>query len=325
MTSAAQAVPLSLPGSLIRRLDHMAEAFLRPSDGPGFDFSQPPGEPALVPASSVSWRIYKNPVTLFIGGVTAVILELAEPGVRSGVWEHSSFRAAPVRRLQRTGLAAMITVYGARSRAQAMIAGVGRMHARVRGETPDGRAYRADDPELLTWVQATASFGFAEAYHRYVRPMSRAELDRLYDESIPVARLYGAVDAPRSEEERETLFDAMRPRLEPSPIVFEFLALMRGAAVLPAPLRPLQGLLLRAAVEATPGWLRERLGLGPKFGLRPWQAALVRRICATADRVPLHSSAPVQSCLRLGLPADYLFRQPPAQGENPVRRTASDP
>ena len=42
-------------------------------------------------------------------------------------------------------LAAMITVYGPKSRAEAMIAGVGRMHARVEGVTPAGVAYRADD------------------------------------------------------------------------------------------------------------------------------------------------------------------------------------
>jgi uncharacterized protein (DUF2236 family) len=53
----------------------------------------PAGEPALAAPDSVSWRVFKNPVSLFVGGVTAVILELAEPRVRTGVWEHSSFRA----------------------------------------------------------------------------------------------------------------------------------------------------------------------------------------------------------------------------------------
>jgi uncharacterized protein (DUF2236 family) len=81
----------------------------------GRAFAYPAGEPALVPANSVSWRIFKNPVTLFAGGVAAVILELAEPSVRTGVWQHSGFRRDPVRRLERTGMAAMVTVYGARA------------------------------------------------------------------------------------------------------------------------------------------------------------------------------------------------------------------
>jgi uncharacterized protein (DUF2236 family) len=44
---------------------------------------------ALVPADSISWRVFKNPLSLVIGGVAAVIMELAEPRVRTGVWEHT--------------------------------------------------------------------------------------------------------------------------------------------------------------------------------------------------------------------------------------------
>ena len=43
-------------------------------------------------------------------------------------------------------------------------------------------------------------------------------------------------------------------------------------------LRPLQRLLVRAAVELMPGWVRERLGLGAAFGLRPWERPLVRLV-----------------------------------------------
>ncbi|MEK7265961.1 MAG: oxygenase MpaB family protein, partial [Pseudomonadota bacterium] len=112
------------------------------------DFSSPPGEPALAPPDGVSWRIFKNPVALFIGGVAAVILEFAEPRIRSGVWEHTTFRTDPVARLRRTGLAAMVTVYGARSVSEKMIARVRAMHDRIEGVTPSGISYRANDPVL---------------------------------------------------------------------------------------------------------------------------------------------------------------------------------
>jgi uncharacterized protein (DUF2236 family) len=85
-------------------------------------FLHPVGEAALVSPDSVAWRVFKNPLSLFIDGVAAVIMELAEPRVRSGMWEHTTFRVDPVRRLRRTGLAAGVTVYGARSKAEAMIA-----------------------------------------------------------------------------------------------------------------------------------------------------------------------------------------------------------
>lgn len=274
---------------------------------PSADFTTPAGEPALADPASVSWRIFKNPVALFVGGVAAVLLELAEPSVRTGVWEHTGFRRDPVRRLERTGLAAMITVYGARSVAEKMIAGVTAMHARVQGTTPAGEPYRANDPRLLTWVQATASFGFIEAYRRYVRPLTPAEVDRAYAEGAPAAALYGATGAPRSDAERRALFEAMRPGLEPSPIVFEFLAIMRAAPVVPWLLRPLQRLLIRAAVDLVPDWARERLGLGPAFGLRRWERGLARVLGAVGDRVVLPGSPAVQSCRRLGLPAGHLY------------------
>lgn len=298
----------TLPRAIQTRLDAIAEKAVA-SYGMNFDFTRPEGESALAAPDSVSWRVFKNPVSLFIGGVTAVLLELAEPRVRSGVWDHTSFRTDPLPRMKRTGLAAMITVYGPRSRAEAMIAGVGRMHARVDGLTPDGVAYRADDPELLDWVQATASYGFMEAYHAFVRPLSADERDRVYAEAAPAAALYGAVGAARSVAGQEAQFQAMRPRLERSEIVFEFLQILRHTEILPGVLRPLQGMFIRAAIEILPAWSRELLGLGVRWGLRGWERTLIRAAGAMADRFAVSASPAVQASKRMGLPADYLYRQ----------------
>lgn len=301
--------PLStaaLPTMLRGRLDQAAAELTRPAGGPKVDFTQPVGEPALAAPDSVSWQIFKNPVSLFIGGVTAVLLELAEPRVRSGVWDHTSFRTDPLPRMKRTGLAAMLTVYGARGTAEKMIAGVGRMHGRVSGVTPAGQAYRADDPELLDWVQATASYGFMEAYHAFVRPLSDAERDRLYAEAEPAARLYGATGAPRSVAQQVAQFEAMRPKLEPSDIVLEFLSIMQRTAILPGPLRSLQGMFIRAGVEILPDWTRQQLGLDA-WRLKGWEAALVRTAGKLADRIMIESAPASQACRRMGLPADYLY------------------
>ena len=110
--------PIVVPWPLQRALEAATRSLFDLRELPSADFSRPFGEPALVPADSVSWRVFKNPLSLFIGGVAAVIMELAEPRVRTGVWEHTTFRLDPVRRLRRTGLAAMITVYSARSKAR---------------------------------------------------------------------------------------------------------------------------------------------------------------------------------------------------------------
>lgn len=267
--------------------DRLARLVYPPGTQPG-DFLQPPGEAALLDAGSVSWRVFANPVALLVGGVAAVLLELAEPRVRTGVWEHTTFRTAPLPRLQRTGYAAMLTVFGARSRTEAMIRGINAGHARIAGRTPAGAAYRADDVELLTWVHATATFGFLQGYITCVRPLDVAQRDAFYAENQASARLYGVAAPPGSERELEALFDHMRPLLEPSAIVREFLAIMRSMPLLPAPLRPLQGLLLRAAVQALPPDIRERLELaGAPWRLAAWQWRLVRALGRAADHLSL--------------------------------------
>jgi len=298
---------IRLPWRLQRRLDAAAGAFLNPREGPAIDFAQPSGEQALVSPDSVSWRIFKNPIALYVGGLAGVILELAEPAVRTGVWEHSSFCTDPVGRVRRTGSAAMVTIYGARSIAVPMIAGVTRMHARISGKTPAGAAYRASDAQLLAWVHTTAAFGIAEAYNRYVEPLSRAELDSLYREGAPVAQLYGALEPPCSDAERRALFDSMRGRLERSPIVFQFLQIMRDTPTFPRPLRWMQRMLVRAAVELVPDWIRECLGLTECHGLRPRERWLISAAGALSDRIVLPGSPAAQSCLRLGLPISYLY------------------
>jgi len=273
---------------------------------PGIDFATPLGEPALVGPDSVSWRVFRNPLSMFIGGVTAVLLELGEPRVRSGVWDHSSFQADPARRLRRTGLAAMVTVYAARSRMEVTAGRVRAMHARIAGTTPGGEPYRADDPELLRWVQATAAFAFLAAFRRYVRPVSASEGDRYFAEGAAGSALYGVESVPASEAEFAALLTATVPRLEPSPILDELIAILRAAPILPPALRPLQHVIVRAAVDLLPKVARDRLRLARHGRLTAPEAALLRTLGETLDRARFDSSPAAQACVRLGLPADYL-------------------
>jgi uncharacterized protein (DUF2236 family) len=283
-------------------------AHLLRCDGSGDDdFLEPRGEPALVAPDSVSWRIFKNPIGLYIGGITAVVLQLAEPRVGTGVWRHTSFRQRPLERLQRTGHAAMMTVYGPRSRAEQMIASVTSLHAKVRGIASDGRPYSARDPELLEWVHATACFAFLEAYHRYVQPVPASDRDRFYSESWPAAELYGAKSVPASQAAIEALFARMEGQLQGSDIVLEFLRIMARVPALPAPLRPVQGILIYAAIELIPAGLRHRVGLGETASLAPWQQNLVCCAANAADRLILSTNPAVQACRRLGLPDGFLY------------------
>src|SRR5512140_3796978 len=110
---------------------------LQALSGGKVDYAAPAGDPGLFGPDSMAWRVHANPVALAVGGVAAVILELAEPRVRTGVWEHSIFRTDPLTRMKRTGEATLITTYGPTAAAEARVAMVTRMHQRVGGTTPE--------------------------------------------------------------------------------------------------------------------------------------------------------------------------------------------
>ena len=290
---------------LTRPLDAAVRALL--GDGADADFLSPPGSMALVAADSVSWRVFKNPVALFVGGVAAVLLELAEPRVREGVWRFSNFRRDPVGRMRRTGMAAMVTVYAAHERAEALIGEVNRKHGHVRGTTAAGLPFRALDPELLSWVHATASFGFLNAYCTYVRPLNPSARDQFYREAQVSAALYGALAAPDSEAALQGQFEAMYPRLEGSEIIQEFLQIVNAAPVLPRVLAPLQQMLVRAAVVLVPEPVRARLGLSDEFS--SIGRGVVNLLGLAGEHLVLASAPAALACRRLGLPASYLYRK----------------
>jgi uncharacterized protein (DUF2236 family) len=110
------------------------------------DYRRPVGDPGLFGPDSMAWRVHANPIALAIGGVAAVILELAEPRVRSGVWDHSIFKTDPLLRMQRTGEATMITTYGPTAAAEARVAMVTRMHRAWAGSRPRARPTPRSSP-----------------------------------------------------------------------------------------------------------------------------------------------------------------------------------
>jgi uncharacterized protein (DUF2236 family) len=266
------------------------------------DFLAPPGEPAYASPDSVQWRVYKNPVALALGGVCAVLLEFADPRIRSGVWDHSVFPKDPLGRGQRTAMAAQIGVFGPRSAADQVIERIGRLHARVAGETPGGRAYRASDPELANWVSATASYGFVMAYHRFVAPLSPEEIDRFFADAVTVGGLYGATDPPRSLVAFYALCDAMASGFEAHAINEEFLDIMRSGRAAPGVPRWLQSQMAAASISLLPPQVRTILALGPEYDLSRAGRIAVRATARLADRVPQRKSPAALASQRLGLP-----------------------
>ena len=272
------------------------------------DYSQPVGEPAYLHPGSVHWRVYKNPIALAIGGVAAVLLEFADARIRSGVWDHSTYKADPIGRSKRTGIAAMVGVYGPQSAARRVIQGVTNMHSRVVGATPGGEAYKALDVELLDWVSATAAYGFLNAYDRFVSPVSEADKTRFYEEGGPVARLYGVQYSPKSTADFLGMMDKLVDRFEPHPIVEEFLAIIQSGQAAPNMPKRLHRALARASVSLLPPIVREKLKLGREYDLTLLDTLALKAAGKLADRIPIKGSAPCQASARLGLPEDFLYR-----------------
>jgi uncharacterized protein (DUF2236 family) len=272
------------------------------------DYANPPGAPAYLEPNSVHWRVYKNPIALAVGGIAAVLLEFADARIRSGVWDHSTYKADPIGRSKRTGIAAMVGVYGPQAAARRVIQGVTNMHARVSGDTPKGEAYRALDPELLDWVSATAAYGFLNAYDRFVTPLSEAEKTRFYLEAHPIARLYGVRYSPNSQADFMKMMERLAPRFEPHPIVEEFLEIIQSGKAAPAAPKILHRALARASVSLLPPIVRRKLALGRDYDLTLTDGLALKAAGKLADRIAIKSSPPCQASVRLGLPYDFLYR-----------------
>jgi uncharacterized protein (DUF2236 family) len=277
-----------------------------PSGAQRINYLEPAGDPGIFGPASVTWRVLSNPASVFIGGVTGVLLELAEPRVRSGVWDHTSFRKDPVARMRRTGHAAMVFTYGCRRDAEAVTSRVRRLHERVKGITPEGQPYEANDPELLTWVHVTAGYGFLNAYLRYVNPrLPRADQDRYYAESLNGRQYYGIDWTPSSVAEVEQYLEQMQPRLRHHEILDEFLCLVSNAPVLSAVALPIQRLLGQAAIDLLPSSTRELLKLEQGQRLRVAARPLVCAIVTLVGQV-IRNGPPQQACRRMGLSGSAL-------------------
>lgn len=281
----------------------MTESYM----GLKLDFSAPVGEPALLAPDSVQWRVYKNQIALGIGGIAAVLLEFADPRIRSGVWDHSTYKVDPIGRSKRTGSVALLACYGPASTAKTVIGMVNQLHGKVKGETPSGEKYRALDPALLDWVSATASYGFVTAYDRFVAPLGTSEINRFLRDASAVGQVFGARHTPNTIDEFMDMMAALDPRFEPHPIIFEFLDIIQSGRAAPNIPRFLHRAIARAAVSLLPQKLRATLQLGSNYNLTLLDKTALRLAGRAADRKFDPASPQSLACVRMGLPADFLY------------------
>lgn len=238
----------------------------------------------FIPAGSVAARVHGDVTTMMVGGVAALLLQMLHPGALGGVWDHSDFRRDMRGRLRRTARFIAITTYGSKPAAEAAIAHVRVIHAKVGGMQPDGTPYRADDPRLLAWVHVAGSLCFLDAWRRFGGPLSAAEQDAYFADVAPVAEALGADPVPRSRREAEALLASFRPELSVDHRVREVARIVldqRAASMRELPAMAAQGLIGRAAIDLLPGWARMMHGLGGSGLARPAVDALTLGVAGT--------------------------------------------
>ena len=228
---------------------------------PQEQYTDPPGDPGLFGPDSVAWKVHGDPLML-VGGVGALMLQTLHPLAMAGVAEHSDYRERPYGRLSRVASFVAATTYGSTEVATSVVETVKAVHERVVGVAPDGRPYRAGDPDLLTWVHVAEMSSFLEAHVRYSPlPIRGADRDRYYAEVAVIAEMLGATGIPRSRAEVDAYFERMRPELVAGEQALEAIRWIRNPTLGSPPERAAYQVLVNAAADLMPSWARGMLGI----------------------------------------------------------------
>jgi uncharacterized protein (DUF2236 family) len=276
---------------------------LTSGSGPKIDYTSPAGDPGLFGPDAICWQVHADFTSMMVGGISALMLQALHPLALAGVWDHSTFRTDILGRLRRTATFISGTTYGNRDDAQALIERVKRIHAGVSGVAPDGCAYRADDPALLTWVHVAEVSSFLAAHLRYVNPsLPPAAQDRYYAEVARIAQMLGATHVPTSRAEIAAYLASIQPELEAGPRTQEVVSILMNATPDTALMRPAGAIMLSAGVDLLPPWAQRMLGF---TALARARGALARpgvRMIAPVIRWALVNGVPKRARRRVAQP-----------------------
>lgn len=147
----------------------------------------------LLPRDAVARRLNRE-LFVALGSTAAVLLQVAHPLVAAGVDQHSDFRRDPFGRFHRTANTSLDAVFGTTARAQRALRRIDARHGSVTGAAEDGRHYRARDPQLLLWVQATLVLTSLRWYELVAGRLPPSDRQRYWDDGKVFARELGVPD-----------------------------------------------------------------------------------------------------------------------------------
>ncbi len=217
-----------------------------------------PENPGWFSETDAIWRVNADPA-LIIGGLASLFIQTLHPRVMSGVADHSAYEQDPLGRLQRTGRFIGATTFGTTETADTAVETVKKIHSFVKGKTPAGDAYKADDPHLLGWVHNTEVYCFWKSYEKFgdVDPEIRA--DDYTAQAAKASIGLGYKSAPSTFAEVEHNLETYRAECEYTDQASVAVKFLVNPGVIPKPTIPAYLLMTTAAVSLLPRWSREML------------------------------------------------------------------
>jgi len=166
--------------------------------------------PAGLGPGSLTWEFFGDYRTFAIGPRPALLQNML-PELGEGVLQHSTFFSDTLGRVRRSVGPIYETVYRRDEGGHEMGRSVRDFHRNIRGSMPDGGPYHALTPETFYWAHATFFEWVLTATDRFIRPLTRAEKEQLYEESKAWYRRYGVSDGamPATYAEFEAYWDRM--------------------------------------------------------------------------------------------------------------------
>jgi uncharacterized protein (DUF2236 family) len=252
-------------------------------DTPVVDLRAPrTGDAGLFGPDSVTWKVHAD-ASMFVGGLRALLLQTMHPEVMAGVADHSAFRSDPLGRLTRTASYVAVTTFGTTEEVDQMVAMVRKVHTTVKGTSPNGKPYTANDPHLVLWVHNALVDSFLRTYQRYgSKRLTPDEADQYLAEMAQINDRLGGEPAPTSVADLRQWFRDERPNLGAGALARDVIRWLMFPP-LPLTVRPMYAVIAGAAVGLLPRWVRRDLWLPLAPGVdplvvRPSTTALVRTL-----------------------------------------------
>jgi uncharacterized protein (DUF2236 family) len=190
---------------------------------------------------TLTWRHFGDARGLLFV-VRAGVLQAMHPAIDAALRQHSDFFENPWNRLLRSSGPILGVVYDRPEKSGRTAGWVRDQHKGIKGKTAEGRQYHALNPDAFYWAHATFFESIIAVQGYLGNRLSRADQERLYDESIGWYEMYGLTMRPVPESYRafEAYWEHMlHEGLEATEVA---VGSFRGGMKIPAPYPALNGL-----------------------------------------------------------------------------------